>query len=99
MALPVAISTADCAVLSFSAGLAMSASPAHTKPCKEKFSEHQSGTPLQGEAASQLSASPTALCRRWDALYEQLGSGRHHPLPVPCGRKNNAVMAATTGWQ
>lgn len=52
-----AISTADCAVLSFSAGLAMSASPAPTKPWKEKFSEHQSVTPVtHQEAASQLSA-------------------------------------------
>lgn len=49
MALPVAMSTADCAVLSFSAGLAMSASPAITKPCKEKFSEHQSGMPVTDE--------------------------------------------------
>lgn len=29
---PVAINTADCAVLSFSAGLVISAIPAHTKP-------------------------------------------------------------------
>lgn len=64
MALPVAISTADCAVLSFSAGLVISAIPAHTKPCKEKFSEHQSSTrtscnrsnTLQGEVASWLGA-------------------------------------------
>lgn len=31
---PVAIKTADCPVLSFSAGLAMSANPAHTNPWK-----------------------------------------------------------------
>jgi len=39
LALPVAINTADCAVLSFSAGLVISAIPAHTKPCKKKFIE------------------------------------------------------------
>lgn len=37
--LPVAVNTADCAVLNFSAGLVISAIPAHTKPCKKEIKQ------------------------------------------------------------